>query len=265
MNVKPVFDAEPSVDLNITPTDIATELRRANPARVVYQPAGEWVEVNFGRQVFMFPPDLPGHPLVAHPALRDRDGRPVMVPADGTLEIRDNFGPELDTKTRVFLRGMRPVKGEAADDFLRFLAQTPKYRAAGFTWIRGDGQDEARKKAAQKIYAVARRRWAEQEIQARAEAIANFKKLPQNQGQVPPPPTANQMEAQEFLDEMKASGRQGSEFICEHGCYETNDFAKYQRHMLVNHKEAVSQETPVVPAEPVKRSPGRPKKAEAVA
>lgn len=268
MNLKPVFEAEEAVELSMTPTDIAAELQRSNPARKVYQPAAEWVEVSFGRQVFQFPPDLPGAPLVAHPALRDGNGKPLMVPANGTLDVRDNFGPAFDPKTRSFLRGNRPVQGESADDFLKHVANTTKLRATGFTWLRQDGKDEQRKKEAKRIYQLARRTWAEQEIQARAEAIANFNKLPQNQGQTPPPPTQNQIEAQEFLDELKAGKRTGSEFVCKHGCYETSDFTKYQRHMQVNHAESISAVDEMgasveVPAE--KRKPGRPKKAEAAA
>lgn len=268
MNTKPVYGDEDVVDLSMTPTDISAELRRSNPARQVYQPAQEWVEVGYGRRMFYFPPDLPNEPLVAHPCYRE-DGKPVMVRANGTLEVHDSFGPILE-RTPDGLRMKRggaafPIPGEAADDFLKFVGASDKYRKCGFTWLRGDGKDEQRKVAARKIYQLARRQWAEQEIQSRAEAIANFNKLPQNQGQTPPPPTANQIEAQEFMDELKASGRKGSEFICRHGCYETNDFNKYQRHMKVNHEEAVTQEA--APSEPAatKRAPGRPRKVEAVA
>lgn len=265
MNVKPVFEAEEALSIAIAPTDMATELRRSNPARLVFQPAAEWVEVPFGRQLFQFPPDLPGAPLVAHPALRE-NGKPIMVPANGTLEIADNFGPELDTKTRVFRRGMRPVQGESADDFLKHIDQTDKLRKAGFTWLRNDGRDDQRKKLARKTYGLSRRQWAEQELQTRAEAIANFKKLPQNQGQPVPPPTSLQQEAQEYMDEMRSEASAGVAFRCEHGCFASDDFAKYQRHMKVNHQEEVTAQLDgedITPAP--KNKGGRPRKAEAAA
>lgn len=271
MNLKPIFEQEVPVDLNITPTDIAQELRRANPARYVFNPASEWVVVPFGRQVLIFPPDLPGAPLVAHPAERI-DGKPVMVPANGTLKVQDNFGPVLDTKTRMFLKGIRPIQGESADDFLRFIAGTTKYRNNGFTWLRNDGQDEQRKRDAKKLYQSARRGWAEQELATRAETVANFKKLPGSAGQPLPPPKPTQIEAQEFLDSLLTQqAGVGTLYSCEHGCaVATNDFAKYAAHMKARHKEDVAEDASEVSADDlaadqVKRKPGRPRKVEAVA
>lgn len=268
MNTKPVFEADVvPEDLTIRPSDIAAEIRQASPPRTIYQPAPEWVTVEMGGKITFFPPDLPGAPLVVHPAFRE-NGKPVMVRANGTLDVRDKYGPVFDSKSRKIKPGIRLLKGETANDFLLFIGSSEKYQGAGFTWLHGDEKDEGRKKAAKARYQIARRKQAEQEVQSRAETVANFNKLPQNQGQTPPPPTQRQIEAQEFLDDIRAEGREGFDYVCRHGCaVQTNDFAKYARHMRVTHKETVEQETDV-PEEIVveKRKPGRPaKQKEAVA
>lgn len=261
MNTKPVFEIQPRVPVQVTSTDVLAEMRQASPARKVYQPAPEWVPIDFGGGMLLFPPDLPGSPLVAHPAERDpRTGDPLMVPANGTLEVRDRVGPIFDSKKRKIKPGVHVLKGHTAMDFVLFVTSSQLCRDKGFEYLRGDGLDETRKAEAKKRFLDGKRQWAENEIQARADSVANFLKQPNTKGQTPPPPSQRQIEAQEFLDEIRARATAAYTYACEHGCWVGNDKDKYDLHMRVSHgqTEAVEIEEPAE----VKRGPGRPRKVQ---
>jgi hypothetical protein len=266
--LKPVFSAEKPVGIEVNEQDIEREIRAQSVTYYFYQPAPEWYPVEYGSKITLFPPDLPGEPLVAHPVERDGTGRAKMVPANGIAAVKDQYGPVYNPEISKKLIPNQPLQGETANDFFRFVSNEPTHANRGIVRLMNDGKDDLRKAVAKKKYQQTRLAWAEGELQARAEFVTNFNQQPQNKGRKVPSPKASEVAAQEFMDELRSEGKVVvAKYSCEHGCaIETDDFAKYQRHMKVSHDSEVEFTEPVVTTvEAPKNKGGRPRKAEAVA
>ena len=216
-----------------TDAEIVDDIRAVIPGLKLYRPSPDWWSLPFGGQDLWMPPDLPGQPMVAHPT-KTRDGRSVMVKADGILEVRDRYGPQLDKKTRK-PAGFGPTEGEDA------LAQAKhalrKHQQHGVTLLRGDASDEKRKEKARRMFKQYQRIWAEAQVAAYAKRRENFKKLDKNKGLEPPVASPLQKLAQEILDELMDEGSKTFKYACDTRCYSTNDLAQFERHLRLRHPE----------------------------
>jgi hypothetical protein len=224
-----------------TRAEIVADLRRYAPGLEVYQPADEWLRIEFGGRDYWIPPDLEGD-LVPHPVLLEKgeDGEdvPKMVPANGRLRIKDAYGYHRDRRGRA--TGIGLLEGMDAGSWVSYALENYGHR--GLVWLKGDdpARDQKAQEAGRKLWYRYRKTWAEQEREARAAFIRNWEAIPGNKGRVPPPPTSQQIKAQEFLDAQRESGRTGAEFICPSGCWEGSDFKKFQRHMRAAHGKDVA-------------------------
>jgi len=217
------------------PTDaqIVDDIRAVIPGLKLYRPSPDWWSLPFAGQDLWMPPDLPGEPMVAHPT-RMKDGRPLMVKANGILEVRDRYGPQLDEKTKK-PAGFGPTKGEDALSQAKHALR--KHQQHGVTLLRGDATDEQRKKKARAMFKQYQRMWAEAQVAARAKYVKNFKNLPKNAGLDPRDPSRLQVLAQEILDDLLDSGIKTFRYTCESRCYATNDLSKFERHLRLRHPE----------------------------
>ena len=207
--------------------DLLRELRANMPAMYLHNAGPEWFRLTFSSREYWMPPTLDGEPLVEHPVTG------YQVKADGTLAVRDAYGPTRNDQGRP--NGVNPLKGHDAVSLIKYALE--KYQKRGITWLQGNHTDEARKAAARKAYYKHIETWARQEVDARAEFVRKWQDQPNNKGRVPPPPKPTQVRAQEILDAGRDDKRSGAEFICKFGCYETSDAEKFARHMRVNHAE----------------------------
>ena len=241
--------------------DLAKEIRDHAPKWKLYQPGDKWFMFEHASHQYWMPPDLGGKE-VRHPVT----GR--MVSADGILEIRGLYGT-LRNRDGKKTGGQGSVEGADAIAIVTFAMASHGFR--GVIWLRGDESDTARKSAARTLYRNNRKAWATGQIDARAELVENFKKLPTNANKRPPKPTDPQREAQALMDELNDEGSSAYEFVCEHGCSDFETFQEYARHMRVTHNTTVKEAIEEPPEEPerdeelptAKRKPGRPKKSDA--
>jgi len=225
--------------------ELAHDLRTMSPAMHIYSAGRDWFFAEHGGRIYPFPPDLGGE-LVPHPFLRENGprgevnaGAAVMVKADGKLDVRDTWGHVKDQFGRSL--GEQQLKGQEAAAIVRFMAVT--YHERGVCWLRADGKDEGRVKAAKLRYARFIRRWAEQEVATRQQFVAGFKRMPGNENRLPPPPTEQQNRAAIIMDELMDEAREDVAFICDQGCIQTNDWKVYERHMRVRHGRKVKPPT----------------------
>lgn len=251
--------------------------RELAPAYLLYHPGKNWFAAQYGGSFYYFPPDL-GGVLVDHPQLREASGEPKQVPADGILAVRDRYGIIYEEKATAkwgYARGIKEANAkideETADKVVTFF--TGKYgegaesplMTLGIVLLTGDPKIDAQIKLLSKEMAnKARLSWANQERETRLTELDKWKKLNPNRTDYPPM-NPRQIEAEEILLTFEV-GRSASKYayVCECGGFESNDTALFMQHQKVRHPEAVKQAVAVVenvlPAEPVKRGRGRPRK-----
>jgi hypothetical protein len=218
--------------------ELSREIRQHIPAMYLFHDCPEWLRMEiFGRDFWM-PPRLEDEPMVEHPVFRDAAGEPVMVKADGTLPCRTIYGIHRDARTNRPTH-VGPLTGQDADAIIVFAVEN--YGERGVLWLRGDETDKKRKETSRKLYARWVRGWAESERAARSEFVSKFQTNPQNKGRVPPPPTPNQLRAQNLLDSQAISER-ASTFVCMVAYdWEGESWEKYARHMKAAHGQTVER------------------------
>jgi len=216
-----------------TDAEIVDDIRAVIPGLKLYRPSPDWWALEFAGRNLWMPPELPGEPMVPHPTEK-KDGRPLMVKANGTLEVRDRYGPQLDEKTKK-PAGFGPAKGEDALSQAKHALR--KHQQHGVTLLRGDASDEQRKKKALAMFMQHQRTWAEAQVAAYAKRRENFKKQDKNKGLAVPQASPRQKLAQEILDELMEQGSKTFKYACENRCYSTNDLEKFERHLRVRHPE----------------------------
>lgn len=227
--------------------ELANEIRSYAPAMCLYRGSPEWLRMEIGGRDFHIPPHLPGEPMIPHPTITEKDGEPRLVRADGKVGIRDVYGILRDIKNRNQPIGVGLLVGMDAGSLVMFAAEN--YKDAGVVFLRGDKSDDGRMEASRKQYQQHKLAWAKQEKDARAAVVKSVKD--KDPSAIPPPPTRNQIMAQEILDAAALSQRTGAEFICQ-VCWgwEGDSFEKYATHMLAAHGRRIQspeQETTDAP------------------
>ena len=219
---------------------LAQDIRRYKPAMYLYQGSPEWLSMEIFGSTFWLPPHLQGEPEVEHPVRRIMDpntGNPLgpeMVNADGMIAVRDVYGILRDKKMMNRPIGIGLLEGQDAGAIVMFAVEN--YGERGVVWLRGDETDDQRKDVSKKLYSRFIRGWAKSEQDTRAAFVAKFEQNVANKGRVPPPPTDNQIRAQEILDTIAVDRRSGAEFICTVAYdWEGNTWEKYARHMKAAH------------------------------
>lgn len=226
MSTAPVVPDNPPTD-----TEIVEDLRAAQPGVKLYRTSEEWWAFDFAGDSIWMPPDIAGHPLVPHPALT-KNGTPLMVEADGTVTVRDRYGPQLDEKTKKSA-GFGLAKGQGAFDIAKLALR--KHQMHGVVMLRGDAGDVKRKAKAKALYNQYRRRWAEEQVAGRAKQIKNWQKDAKNHGIDPPDPSPVQKQAQDIIDDLKIHGTKTKRYHCESFCYATNNLDEFLRHLEAKH------------------------------
>lgn len=229
--------------------ELERELQQSVPGLVIYRDAPEGFAFEIGGRHYWIPPDLHNdeamveHPFITECALcgvssvrscsspEAHEPQPLMVRADGRLEVKQVYGVLRDDKGKP--AGLGPLKGFDPIGLVRYVVNNYG-RSQGCVWLKGDGTDRQRMKASRKLYLAGRIAWATQEVEARQEYVRRFELNPNNRGRVPPPPMPTQLRAQEILDEQDAETR--AEHICLvcYG-YETDDPKAFARHMKRSH------------------------------
>lgn len=216
------------------------QISAMGPALRLYRASNDWWAAKYQGEKFWFPPDLGGS-LVMHPATRE------YVRADGIHEVRSRTGTlyteaKLGQPMRRSGHGVRP--GMHASEIAAFLID--KYAKVGVVMLTGnEAQDIEAKNTSRRLVYQFIKAWADREIAARAEFKAKFEANPKNANLRMPDPTAPQRRAQEWLDS-NALAEGTLRYSCEYGCYATDDYEQYRRHMLAAHK----QDTPPTPVNP---------------
>lgn len=224
--------------------DVLKEIRQFSPGMRLYRGHDQWFKFEFGGRDYWFPPDVGGRP-VKHPTTGE------MVPGDGILRIHDVYGRQQDKLSRKFTGNTGLIEGQEVSSILMFAISN--HAQEGVVWLPGNESDEARKKASKTLVRNHLKAWAEQQRDARAGFVENWRKIPTNAGRAVPRPTDNQRRAQKYLDLLAQEGSEGYEYVCEHGCSDFETFEDYALHMKVNHGRTVTQaktEDPEPPAEP---------------
>ena len=219
---------------------LAQDIRRFKPAMYLYQGSSEWLPMEIFGTTFWIPPHLEGEPAVEHPTRRIMDpatGNPLgpeIVKADGLMAVRDVYGILRDKKMMNRPIGVGLLEGQDAGAIVMFAVEN--YGERGVVWLRGDETDDQRKGVSRKLYSRFIRGWAENERATRAAFVAKFEENVANKGRIPPPPTQNQIRAQEILDTLSVERRTGAEYICTLAYdWEGNTWEKYARHMKAAH------------------------------
>jgi hypothetical protein len=218
--------------------ELAADIRHHLPAMYLFHDCPEWLVMEiFGRSQYL-PPYRVGLPLIPHPVLRDidpvtkQDLGPLMVQANGRLGVRDTYGIKRDPRSNKPIN-VSLLEGQNAGDIVIFACEN--YGERGVVWLRGDESDVDRMDKSRKLYSRFVRGWAEGERTARSEMVGKFLALPANKGRMPPPPTPNQIRAQNILDSQDIRDRV-SEFICRTAYdWEGDKFENYARHMKAAH------------------------------
>lgn len=236
------------------------------PAYKLYHGGRKWFKHEYSGNMYWFPPDLGGK-LVEHPAYRtekrQEDGtitlEPVLVKADGILEVRDRYGVIYGKRA---VPVTHPVYGysmgwglpvedpegkleeESADKVVTFF--TSKFgievdnptMALGITLLTGDPEtDEDIKRESRKIHLTALMAWAEAERSKRMLDVAEWKAKNPGRNDVPPM-NPRQIEAEEILMLAEEDKRMSTfSYACSCGGYETDDKEKFDRHVRLRHPE----------------------------
>lgn len=243
--------------------DLQREMARRQPGITVYMAHFQgWFKCECYGVHYWIPPDLPGHPLILHPATRK------PVPANGRLEIADIYGNQIQQDGKYRGEGLI----HSAIQIAAFLEENFGPRGLVILYGRDKAEDDASIQRSKKIAYTFKREWAEVELAARAEFVKRWDANPANKGRRPPAPTITQREAIEWLDKERESPQDGTYFCNECRLYETPSWDAFQRHMQQTHNleavartpanpEAVSDVLPVelapttVPAVPVTVTP----------
>lgn len=218
-----------------SPDDVLREIRQFSPGMQLYRGHDQWFKFQFGGRDYHFPPDVGGR-LVKHPVTGQ------MVPGDGVLRIKDVYGRQQEKLSRRFTGAVGLIEGQEVSSILMFAISN--HAQEGVVWLLGNETDEARKKASRTLVRNHLKAWAEQQRDARAGFVENWKKIPTNAGRATPRPTDNQRRAQRYLDLLAEEGSEGFQYVCEHGCSDFEQFEEYALHMKVNHGKTVTKEGP---------------------
>ncbi len=224
-----------------TRESLQERLHATLPKLTIYQPGEQWFWFQHAGNGYHVPPDHGGR-LVSHPVTG------AQVKADGRLEVSSHIGP-LYKKGKVVGHGI--AEGETAAEIVMYACD--EYGIRGVILLEGDEKDKERIAASRKLYARFRRASAEDAVSSRRAFIANWLAQPANKGRTAaeaPTMSELQRQAQDYLDEL-AEDRVLSQFICAHCGYDTNEFARYARHMKAAHKEVVAEETDEIPKPPM--------------
>lgn len=211
--------------------EVFQEIREYSPAMRLYRGHDQWWKFEFAGRDYHVPPDIGGK-LTRHPVTDE------MVKGDGILSVRDIYGRMQEKGNRKFTGAIGLLEGQEVSAVLMFALTN--HSDKGLVWLKGDSTDEARKKASRTMVRNFNKAWAEQQIEARAGFIENFKRFPKNAGKRVPPPSNDQRRAQRLLDSLAEQGAEGYEFVCEHMCSDFDNFEDYARHMRVQHQKAVA-------------------------
>jgi hypothetical protein len=229
-----------------TREEIMAKVRQAMPTMHLYNPAPKWVCLPHGGRDFWFPPDLGGKTVV-HPALKNKDGSPIEVSANGILGVNDQYGYRKYVKqgTEMVGQDYGVLDGQTASDIVLFF--TINYATRGIIYVESNDGDDERKADSKAAYYAERKNWALGQQQARADFVEKWRKKPENQGsgKYPPPPRESEVEAMEMLDDMNDDRRSLTGYVCPEancGYYETPDLERFQKHMRVRHGKDVTAE-----------------------
>lgn len=222
--------------------ELAQDIRQNAPAMHIYHACPEWLPIEVFGRTFWVPPHIEGEPTVEHPTRRARtaeglDAGPEKHRANGRLAIKDIWGIIREKRSNRPI-GLDVLEGQTAGAIVVFMVEN--YGERGVVWLRGDDTDKGRMETSRKLYSRFIRTWAEGERSARAEFVRRWNDNKDNAGRVPPPPTPNQLRAQELIDQLATETRSGAEHICI-VCYgwEGSSFEKYARHMKAAHGRIV--------------------------
>jgi hypothetical protein len=200
--------------------DVSTMLQRVSAigaAYTAYNPSDDSILQECAGNGYWFPPDL-GGALVPHFNKKGPDGRPLMVPADGKLAIRDHIDE----------RGIVGVPARTIADVLcRHL------EGRGVVLLTGGPEDADYVKIAKAKYRSYRRAQAKMYIDSWTERMGNFLRNPANAGKTPPAMPESVQRAQEFFDDMESDTVK--KYVCQYDGYSTDDDLRFQKHMHVNH------------------------------
>ena len=216
---------------------LQARLHAALPKLTIYQPGEQWFWFQHAGNGYWMPPDLSGR-MTMHPVTG------MEVRGDGRLVVGAHVGAVYDNKAhppRVV--GQAIMEGETAAEIVMYACD--EYGLRGVVLLEGDEEDKGHIAAARKRYARFRRSSAEEAVASRRAFITNWLAQPANKGRTAaeaPPMSELQRQAQDYLDEL-AEDRELANFICAHCGYDTNEFARYARHMKAAHKETVLEET----------------------
>lgn len=214
---------------------LQARLHATLPRLTIYQPGEQWFWFQHAGNGYHVPPDQGGR-LVTHPVTG------AQVKADGRLEIFAHVGNVYDHRHRPPTVTQAVMPGETAAEIVMFVCE--EYGIRGVVLLEGNAEDAGRIAAAKKLYARFRRSSAEEAVASRRAFITNWLGQPANKGRTPaeaPPMSELQRQAQDYLDDL-AEDRTLAMFICAHCGYDTNEFARYSKHMKSAHKETVSEE-----------------------
>jgi hypothetical protein len=219
--------------------EIAERIRKHQRGIILYSPHNKWRRAQALGGVVWFPPDLEGK-VVQHPFLTDPNGEPVLVKANGRVEVKDRYGYVYYRKAGLKPR-MAMLNGQDALAIAVHLVQ----KWPDIVELSGESSDgklieQAKRNYRKMIATQAQRTW-----NGRQRDIAIFRK--ENPGQDPPPPTTRQREAREILDASEGD-RPWKEFVCRHCWLDWDELEKYQGHMLKKHNAVIDD-------------PSKPKKA----
>jgi hypothetical protein len=275
-----------SATFQITP-EMRKARQRENAARyTLYWPGDQWYFGEYGGNGFWIPPDLGGK-RVQHPVHRE-NGVPVMAIADGVLVVRDQYGviygPKAVPSDGVWKRPVLDRDGalpeHTAEKIILHFTRGDHGRL-GVVELTGDPEmDVMIKTEAKKKYLDTNKEWAQNELNARREFIAKFKK--ENPGLTEssaPAPKESQIRAEIMMLRLTTAQASKAAYKCECGMFEHDEFELYQMHQEARHgKKIEAPEAKAPEAEPsiaelvasgvvieheepvVKRGPGRPKK-----
>lgn len=246
--------------------------REFAPSYQLYYPGRKWFKHEFNGNLYCFPPDLGGR-LVEHPALRlekkNADGtktfEPVMVQANGILEIKDRYGvvygkkavplyhPEYGYAMGYGLPIEDPegkLEDETADKVVQYFTNKFGFEvdnptmALGITLLTGNPElDESVKVESRKVYFRAQITWAEEERAKRLKDVAEWKINNPGRTDIPPMNT-RQIEAEEILLQAEEDRKMSTfQYVCFCGAYETDDKGRFDRHMKIRHPERLAPPT----------------------
>ena len=219
----------------LTPTTAANLKARIagmQMALVLYRAGTDWYRMEYGGVDFWIPPDLGGE-LGEHPVTQE------MVPCDGQLEVRDQYGVTRDHQTKL-PKEYGVVQGMDAVNIVLFSQNVQQHVGAGVVWLEGNDQDQLRRQLSAERVKKSKLTWAESEVHARREIIANWQRAnPGVSVAQAPPMTPSQTRAQELMDSIRAEAAMNrGAYVCEYEGDASDSFVSMKRHREINHPDA---------------------------